>query len=124
MSLTRTDARTDAQSQLQTSTAASTAVLDAPARQRRGVRRSTTGIGSSSKSTSTQLTDTIEAREQLAAQIERDRSENKTGLIYMVLLGGAACLALAGVVSTAQAEASTGVDAPPPAVFEQPATGN
>ncbi len=68
------------------------------------------------------LNETIEARERLTARIERDRKEDKSGLIYMVLLGGAACLALTGVVRTAMVEpTATSPDAPPPAVFEQPA---
>lgn len=120
MALTGTDTRTESQSQARTSTGSS---VTAPARPRTGNRRpASRPTLPSAKTTSARLSETIEAREQLAARIEQDRSENKTGLIYMVLLGGAACLALAGVVSTAQAEASTGVDAPPPAVFEQPAT--
>lgn len=123
MALTGTDTRTE--SQAQTRTSADRSGLTAPARPRPATRRpGTHRTEPTTRAASARLSETIEAREQLAARIERDRSENKTGLIYMVLLGGAACLALAGVVSTAQAGASTGVDAPPPAVFEQPATGN
>ncbi len=65
------------------------------------------------------LTSGLPSTDRSALKNSTDSNPKLLGLIYTVLLGGAACLALAGVVSQSQTTDAGSPDSPPPAVLIQ-----